>query len=143
MKRFIEILLSFATAVIVSSALFTTPVLAADCGAGDGASFLEAFPTWHEYLVKDGDCQIDPDQFNFPGDLWKVALAIVAMLLRLAGLVAVGYTIYGGFKYVLSRGNPSEAAKARQTIIDALIGIAIASIAIVLVAFLGRTITRQ
>lgn len=119
----------------------TAPAFAAGCSAGPGSSFLKFFPTWYEYLdINPDTCEVQ--SFEVPGDIWKIALAAVAILLRIAGLVAVGYTIFGGFKYVLSRGNPSEAAKARQTIIDAMIGIAIASIATVLVAFLGRTLTQ-
>lgn len=141
MGAIIKAIMKSLAVVATTSMLLTTPVHAAACGAGDGASFLKAFPTWYEYLELDPTtCEVK--NFQMPGDLWKVGLAIVAILLRVAGMIAVGYTIYGGFKFVLSKGNPTEAAKARQTVIDAIIGMAIASIAIVFVGFLGRTLTR-
>lgn len=110
-----------------------------NCGPS-GLGLISSFPTWYKYLELDGNCEVQ--DFEVPGDIWKIALAVVEMLLRIAGMVATGYVVYAGFKYVMSRGNPQEAAKARQTIIDAVIGIAIASIATVLVSFIGRTLTR-
>ena len=110
-----------------------------NCGAGAGSSFFKLIPTWHQYLDKDANCDID--RFNIPGDLWKVGLAAVDIILRIAGVVAFVAIVKAGFAFVLSRGNPSEVAKARQSIIDALIGVAIASVATLLVAFLGNTLT--
>lgn len=140
MKKIFQLARNFVFGVVVSLSLMTVPVYAA-CGAGDGASFLTTFPTWYEYLTLDeATCEVK--DFNMPGDIWKIALALIEILLRVAGMVALAYTIWGGFRFVLSRGNPSEAAKARQTIIDALIGLAIASIATVLVAFLGKALAK-
>jgi len=141
MKRLVLAAFNLLLGVIVSFSLLTAPVQAGPC-TGSGASFLTVFPTWYEYLDVSAPPECEVQSFEFPDDVWKVILALVAILLRIAGLVAVVYTIYGGFKFVLSKGNPSEAAKARQTIIDALIGVAIASVATVLVAFLGRTLTQ-
>jgi hypothetical protein len=132
----------FVLSLIASLAMITpltTPAVLAECESSDAGAFT-AFPTWYKYLEFDANCEVE--SFDIPGDLWKIGLAIIEIVLRVAGLIAVGYTIFGGFKYVMSRGNPQEAAKARQTIIDAIIGIAISSLATVLVGFLGRTLTR-
>ncbi len=72
-----------------------------------------------------------------PSDAALVLLAVVDDLLRVAGLVAVGFIIYGAFQYVGSQGNSEQTAKAQSTIINALIGLAIAVTAVVFVSFLG------
>lgn len=99
-------------------------------------------PTWHKYIETSPPPECEVLDFKIPGDVWKVGLALVEIILRLAGLVATIYVVYAGFKFVLSRGNPNEAAKARQTVIDAVIGVGIASIATVLIAFLGSRLTQ-
>ncbi|MCA9347162.1 hypothetical protein KC930_01115 [Candidatus Saccharibacteria bacterium] len=140
MNRMKKMLMIFSSVIVMS--VFATPIAsAASCGAGGGSSFLQLIPTWHEYLQKDPNNNCEISNFDFPGDIWKVALAAVDILLRVAGIVAVIFVIKAGFSYVLSRGNPQEAAKARQSIIDALIGVGITSISTILVAFLGRSLT--
>lgn len=93
-------------------------------------------PSWHEYLQHDAQCQIS--DFSVPDDLVLVALAVVDILLRVAGIVAVLFVIIGGIQYVTSQGNPDEATKARNTIINALLGLALAMIAVGAVSFIGR-----
>lgn len=42
-----------------------------------------------------------------------------------AGGIALIVVAYGGLKFVLSQGNPQEITKAKNTIIDGLIGLAV------------------
>lgn len=67
----------------------------------------------------------------------KIALQIVFAVL---GAVAVFFTVFGGFKLVLSNGDPSEAAKARQTIMYAVIGLVVAVLAEAIVGFVIKTL---
>lgn len=116
----------------------------ADC---NDRSFL-GLPSWHKYLEKssrNGRCEItgpaDPDnstQLNWPRVVGYVAIALVEILLRVASLVAVGYVIYGGFRYITSQGEPENAKSARQTIINAVIGLVIAIASASIVSFLGN-----
>lgn len=98
------------------------------------------FPTWYRYLEKDtieGNCEI----VNFgPEDLPLIGLALVDIGLRVAALVAIGYIIYGGVQFVLAQGEADKTKKARQTIINALIGLVIALFATAIVAFVGSTV---
>lgn len=94
------------------------------------------FPHWYQYLQLDNKCQVT--NFQFPQDLLLVALAIVDILLRIAGLVAVIFVIMGGIKYAASQGNPDATANAQSTIISALIGLVIAVIAVTFVTFIGH-----
>ena len=113
-------------------------------GSGGG---LLGFPTWYKYLGGEEIADKCSVVFDFPDDIGKILLAVVEILLRVAGMVAVGFVIYGGFQYMLSQGDknvqgvPEKANAARGTIINALIGVVIAVIATVAVSFVARTLT--
>lgn len=114
--------------------LFT--FFAAKC---DGSNTFFGLPAWYKYLKMQevsGRCQL-VDSFAFPNDLALVALALLEIALRLAGLVAIGFVIYGGFQFVTSQGDPEASKHARQTIINAVIGLIIALFATAFVAFIG------
>jgi hypothetical protein len=110
---------------------------AADCSK----AFFGLKP-WFEYLNLNNKCEIV--NFNIlpghghPSDVPLILLAVVDDLLRIAGIVAVGFVIYGAFQYVGSQGSPEAAAKAQTTIINALIGLAIAVISVATVSFIGH-----
>jgi lysylphosphatidylglycerol synthetase-like protein (DUF2156 family) len=99
-------------------------------------------PPWYKYLVTSGlmasnkvtgACElVGSIKFDESGWIQIVALigmALLDMALRVAGLVAVGFVIYGGIQYVTSQGEPDKTKDAQQTIINALIGLVIALIA--------------
>lgn len=116
----------------------TTPASAASCGSG--SNFL-AFPTWYRGLAesKDGGCHIkSPGDANggIQGFIWTIVLNVLDIMLRAIGFLAVGFIIYGGFKYITSTGSSDGMAKAKSTIQNAIIGliISIGSVGIVNVA---------
>lgn len=99
---------------------------------------------WWRFLPKTAFNGCNIKTFNIlsngssqPSYIPLVLLAVVDDLLRIAGLVAVFYVIYAAVQYVASQGNPEQTSKAMSTIINALIGLAIALIAIAIVSFLG------
>ena len=103
------------------------------------------FPHWYKYLdVQQIDingtktCQVV--NFKFPGDLSLVILAILDIMLRVAGLVAVGFVVYGAIQYITSQGEPDGIKKAQNTITNALIGMVIAITATAAVAFIGNSL---
>ena len=99
-------------------------------------------PTWWEYLPepKPPSCNIT---FNFPGDLLAVALAVVDMLLRIAGLVAIVSIIIAGVSYITAAGTAEKTASARRRIYNSLIGLAIVAVASGFVAFIGNSLVKQ
>jgi hypothetical protein len=105
-----------------------------------GHTFL-FLPSWWEYLQAKltvdaiGSCSVN---FSFPGDIWLVGLAILDMLLRIAGFVAVVSIIIAGFQHQFTMGSPDKAAAARRRLYNSLIGLAIALIATALVTFIGN-----
>lgn len=103
-------------------------------------------PTWYKYLVASG--RMAPDAGGGcslvagagPADFALVGLAILDIALRLAGLIAVAYVIWGGIQFVTSQGESDRTARARGTIINALIGLGIALVATGVVGFIGTRI---
>lgn len=106
---------------------------AAECGNG---KLFGIIPQWFEYLRFDANCNVSID-FSSPGDLWKIGFAIVEILLRLGGLVAVGFIIYGGLLMMTSQGEPEGFKKAKTTIINAIIGLIISVLASTVVIYVA------
>lgn len=108
-------------------------------------------PTWYRYLEKDeaksaltGQCEVKFDLMKGGtfdgGDILLIGLSVIDILIRIAALVAVGYVILGGIKYITSQGSPENTKEAQNTILHALIGVAIAVFAAAVVAFLGTAL---
>lgn len=102
-----------------------------------GGSFL-GFPTWYKYLPghidDNGTCSPELGSLS---NVWLVVAALIEIMLRVAALLAVGLVIYGGISYMTSQGEPDKTAKARGTIINALVGLVIAVIAATTVGFIA------
>jgi hypothetical protein len=47
--------------------------------------------------------------------------------------VTIGFIVYGGYKYIMSNGDPSNVVKAKSTITNAVIGLIIAILSTVIV----------
>jgi len=104
-----------------------------------GGGFL-GFPTWYKYLDGITVDNLCAPKINSLSDVWLIAAAIIEILLRLAALVAVGFVIWGGFGFIESQGDPAKTAQARSTIINAILGLAIAIISGITVSFLAGRI---
>lgn len=112
-------------------------VFAATC---TGKNLFFFLPVWYKYLLPDkmnSACQLT-DSFHFPNDIWLIALAVLDMLIRIAGFVAVISIIISGIMYITSTGEPEKAASARRRLTNSLIGLAIALVATSFVAFIGN-----
>ncbi|MDB5169980.1 MAG: hypothetical protein JWN82_376 [Candidatus Saccharibacteria bacterium] len=106
------------------------------------SNFLGLVP-WYKYLKLDSQCNIKefnllPGKAGVGSDIPLILLAVIDDLLRLAGLIAVIFVIYGGVMYATSQGNPDQASKAQSTILNALVGLAIAIVAVAFVSFIGN-----
>ena len=66
--------------------------------------------------------------------------SLIQWVIGVAGLVAVIFVVYGGISYVTSSGDPGKLKKAKDTILYALIGLAIVGLAEVITAFVSNTI---
>lgn len=140
---------------LLASSFFVGPRVQAAVASGCTNSLL-GFPTWYAYLdvekrtTSSGDevCVVvgpkaeGEERLNVTAVATRVALAVLDILLRLAGMVAFGFIVYSGFKFALSQGDPQKEKDARETAINAIIGMVIAIFAVVLVSFIGRQITK-
>lgn len=129
---------------MVSLSLFMQFAAQSAADACRGGNFF-GLRTWFHYLPNENfDDKCDIAKFTFlPGgddnsDVPLVLLAIVDDLLRIAGMVAVGFVIVGAIQYISSQGSPDKTAQAQSTIINALIGLAIAIISVAFVSFMGN-----
>ena len=64
----------------------------------------------------------------------------IQWFIGIAGVVALIFVVYGGISYTTSTGDPSKLQKAKQTIIYALIGLAIVALAEAITAFVSGMI---
>jgi ABC-type Fe3+ transport system permease subunit len=118
------------------SLLFTK--FAASC---TGGNFL-FFPHWYKYLdgVTDPTTHACSPALNSVSDIWLIVAAIIEILLRVAGIMAVVFVVYGGFQYVTSQAEPDALMKARRTIINALVGLILAIISATIVNFIAGSV---
>jgi hypothetical protein len=66
---------------------------------------------------------------------------VIQITLTIVGGISVIMVIIGGIKYAGSQGDPAGTAKAKNTIIYALIGVVVAILATTIVQFtVGRTL---
>lgn len=117
------------------------------CEEDQRARLLGIIPKWYKYLPYEQDstgrCAVridfrpaEGEPANFQPAL-PVGLAIIEMLLAIAGVVSVAFVIVGGFRYITSQGEPEHTKAALSTIINALIGGVIAIVATALVSFIA------
>lgn len=108
------------------------------------SSFL-GFPAWFRGLErKNGTCQIDmtasKDGKNIQSMLFIIVLNIIEIALRLIGFAAVGFVIYGGFKYLTSAGSADRVTSGRKIIQNALIGLVISFFSVAIVNLIASNI---
>src|SRR5947209_3197997 len=105
--------------------LVTLLAAAGDKCTPNYGSFL-SFPTWYRYLPgtidASGKCVPAATSLN---DVWLIVAAVIDILLHIAAILAVVMVVYGGFQYITSQGEPEKTGKAKGTLVNALIGLAI------------------
>ncbi len=158
MKRFKFVLnILFLALVFVSFAPVKASAATCKPEPGGGVKFL-SLPTWYEYLDGEdssGKCvpELSGCASNKTGTcdvqsgvdlskIWLIALAVLDLLLRLGGFLSVGMVIFGGIKYVTSQGQSDATKGARQTIINAFVGMAIILTASVAVRFIASLLQK-
>lgn len=109
-------------------------VNAAACGSDSDADFL-GLPPWHRGLTCKDDA-VDLTAKPIGQTVVIIALNIVDMALRLLSLVAIGFIIFGGFQYMIARGEPGGVAKGKATVTHAVIGLIIGIASSAIVGFL-------
>jgi hypothetical protein len=75
-----------------------------------------------------------PDIGSHQDSFITVAITIA---IRIIAAVAFLFILIGGFRYILSQGDPQGVSKAKSTIVYALIGLAVAILAQVIVTIIA------
>lgn len=140
-----KLLLNYIAAIVFATSVgggvmamaTTQPVSAATCSH----RFL-TFPAWYRGLT-DGACNIKSPAkaggvSNF---IWTIALNIIEMVLQIIGYLAVGYIIWGGYRYIISAGSSDGMVKARKTITNAAIGLVISILSVMFVNVIAGSLT--
>jgi type IV secretion system pilin len=104
-----------------------------------GGNFL-LFPKWYKYLPSVPNSHPCSPQLSGLNDVWLIVAAIIEILLRVAAILAVVFVIYAGFSYVTSQGDPEATGRAKGTLVNALIGLAVAVTAAAIVSFIAKSI---
>lgn len=144
-------ILASATAIFLmgtvsaSASNITQFSAACNLNGGRGALSSSVFVPWYKYLPGDN---ANPSNKCLPELEGKepatvatlVVMAIIELLTRVAGLVAVGFIIYGSIQYIISQGEPDRINNAKSTITNALIGFVTVVLAITIIQFLGNSL---
>ena len=68
-------------------------------------------------------------QFNSETSLSGIITFVITWIVYIVGVLAFIYLVYSGILYITAGGNPEQAKKGQQGIINAIIGILIAVLA--------------
>lgn len=114
----------FLLPVLTVSMLFSAPVSAATCD-----KTVLAYPAWYNGL----DCTNGVVQVNDINKIWIIVLNIVQWIIITVGYTALVMIIVSGFQYITAQGEPSKIESAKSSLLNAIIGLAIALSAVLIV----------
>lgn len=116
-------------------------------------SFL-GFPAWYRRLTKPfPNCDIkSPNSLNTaPADkpnnglsnfIWRIGLNVLEIVVVAIAYLSSFYFLYGGWLFIISRGKPEGAAKARLTMTQAAIGLVVSITAVAVMNFIAGGIIK-
>ena len=114
--------------------LTSTPAMASACTPN--SQFL-GFPNWYRGLnCENGVVTMTRGSANLGSVVTTIVLNIVDMAVRASALVALGFVIWGGIRYMTSQGDSGRLASAKDTIFKAIIGLVIATMASIFIGFI-------
>ena len=70
----------------------------------------------------------------------QMIISVIQWVVGIAGIISVIFIVYGGISYMTSSGDSNKLQKAKNTIIYALIGLAIVGLAETITAFVSNAI---
>ncbi len=96
------------------------------------------FPAWYNGLNCSG---LDGSpKLTSLNDIWKIVLNILEDVIQIMGYVTVGFMIWGGIKYTKSQGAPDQITEAKNTILQAAVGLGIILASVAIVNFVNASI---
>ena len=130
-------ILLFIFAMFTAGAVATV-ALPADTYAGCEDSHLLGLRPWYAGLTEEvnGTCDMKKpgsSDTEMSAYVWTIVLNILYDISMLVGLAAIIFVIFGGYKYIMSNGEPGKVAQAKTIITNAAIGLVIGILATVIV----------
>jgi hypothetical protein len=137
MKKLIRHFL--AIIFVVSAIGVATPILSTTPAKACAPETLLTFPAWYKGLLDTGTCNLKSPTAagGLQVYIWKIALNIIDIIMQLVAYCAAGFIIYGGFQFITQTDSADSMAKARTTILNAVIGMVIAISAAAIVNAIG------
>lgn len=119
-------------ASVIAGVAFLAPTPHVSAAACTDQSNILTFPTWYRgvYVNNGTECTLFPA--NDINGVWVVVTNVVEILIQAVGYVAVGFIIYGGFRYVTSQGESSAISEAKTTITRAIVGLVISIVSVLI-----------
>jgi hypothetical protein len=143
MKRLIQNwFIAIVFVATVGGALTTTAVPSTALAASGCDGRLLTLPAWYNGLASGPNCELGkPSDFGGIGNyIWLIALNVVEIILQLVGYIAVGFIIFGGYKYMISAGSADGMVKARKTITNAVVGLLLSIFSVAIVNLISGAI---
>ena len=135
--------------VVMGVLMMGGAVSAARFEAGDECtSYFLGMRPWYMGLERDG-CNVKSVSCP-PGDgcpemstfVWGIVTNVLYNLFVIVGYLAIGLLMFGGYTYLLARGDPGRIEKGKKIIISAIAGLIIAVLASFIVSFIGSNVLR-
>lgn len=136
MKKILSFIFAMLMAGTVTTVAFPASSYAADC-SGENLFGL-GLRAWYAGNAEDvgGTCDMrkpgssDAEMSTY---VWTIVLNVLYDITLLVGYVALILVIYGGFKYIMSNGEPGKVVQAKTIITNALIGFVIGILGTIIV----------
>lgn len=83
---------------------------------------------------------LTPGSISGGGDVKTYAAGVIDWIVWAAGALVVVYLIYGGILYITAGGDAEKATKGRTAVINAVIGLVIVLLALVLIKWVASAV---
>lgn len=135
MKKIILALAILIASIATSATLLPQDTYAAECE--QPGQHILGLRAWYDGIATDdpatGSCTVPSDAFkgedNIKKNVWLVVLNIASSVLGVVGYLAICFVIWGGYQYMLARGDPGKVVRGKKTIVNALVGLVICVLA--------------
>lgn len=139
-RKILGFLLMIMLTAVGVNVLSPQPTMAKLGGGNCGTADLPlGFKPWYDGLCTGNNLTDEiqaPDrgsQEDLTSFVWIIVLNVLFDLLLVAGYLAMGFIVWGGYMYIMAQGDPGRAAKGQRTLTSAIVGLVIVLSASVLV----------
>lgn len=89
-------------------------------------------------IVQQGVNKVGGNTTGANASFGSIVAKIIKVMLYILGALSVVMIIFGGFKYVTSRGESADVTSAKNTILYAVVGLIVALLAYAIVSFVVK-----